>query len=146
MDFKGMTALVTGASNGIGAETAARLGAGGAAVIVHYYSAAAEAERVLARVREAGGSGFAVQADLTTMAGTRAFIEQVRPHPVDILVNNAGSLIRRTGTLAMSEEIWEQTMMLNVTSAFFLTQAVLPGMLERGRGYVVNVSSVAAKT
>ncbi|MDX2149411.1 MAG: SDR family oxidoreductase [Bryobacteraceae bacterium] len=145
-DFSGMTALVTGASNGIGAETAVRLGAGGANVLVHYNSAAAEAEQVLDRIRAAGGCGMTVQADLTTMSGTHGLIEQVRAQPVDILVNNAGSLIRRTGTLEMTEEIWDKTMMLNLTSAFFLTQALLPGMLDRGRGFIVNVSSVAART
>jgi 3-oxoacyl-[acyl-carrier protein] reductase len=144
--FDGMTALVTGASNGIGAETAVRFAEGGAHVLIHYNRAEKEAASVLERVRKAGGEGAILQADLTTMAGTHHLIGQIKGRSIDILVNNAGSLIKRTPVLDMTEELWEQTMMLNFTSAFFLTQAVLPGMLEKGRGFLVNVSSIAGKT
>jgi 3-oxoacyl-[acyl-carrier protein] reductase len=64
---------------------------------------------------------------------------------IDILVNNAGSLIARTRVLDFTENLWEKVLMLNFTSAFFLSQAVLHGMVERKRGYIVNISSVAAR-
>jgi 3-oxoacyl-[acyl-carrier protein] reductase len=140
-----MTALVTGASAGIGAETAFRLGAGGAFTLIHYHSKERDAAGVVARIRAAGGDGTLLKADLSTMAGTRELIAQLEGRKVDILVNNAGSLITRTPTLQVTEEYWEQSLMLNLTSAFFVTQAVLPGMLEKGAGYIVNVSSVAAR-
>ncbi len=143
--LSGMTALVTGASSGIGAKTAERLGEAGARILIHYNRGAEQAAGVLAAVRERGGDGELVQADLGTMAGTNSLIAQVRARPIDILVNNAGSLVKRTPVLEMTEELWNQVFCLNVTSAFFLTQAVLPGMVSRGNGIVVNVTSVAAR-
>ena len=64
---------------------------------------------------------------------------------IDILINNAGSLIRRTRVLEFTEELWDQVLTLNLSSAFFLAKAVLPGMLERKSGVIVNISSVAAR-
>ena len=66
--------------------------------------------------------------------------------PIDLLVNNAGSLIRRTPVLEFGEELWDQVLTLNLTSAFFIAQAVLRGMAERKSGVIVNVSSVGART
>ncbi|HET8548739.1 MAG TPA: SDR family oxidoreductase [Bryobacteraceae bacterium] len=141
-EFAGLTALVTGASNGIGAETTVALGRSGARVLVHYNQAAEQASAVLQR---AGGTGELIQADLSRREGVHALIDRIRGRAVDILINNAGSLVKRTRVLEFTEELWDEVMMLNLTSAFFLAQAVLPGMVERGRGVIVNVSSVAAK-
>jgi 3-oxoacyl-[acyl-carrier protein] reductase len=141
-EFAGLTALVTGASNGIGADTAVGLARCGARVLVHYHRAEAEARSVLER---AGGNGEVLQADLSTREGVHALIARIRGRQIDILVNNAGSLVKRTRVLDFTEALWEQVMMLNLTSAFFLAQAVLTGMVERKRGVIVNVSSVAAK-
>jgi 3-oxoacyl-[acyl-carrier protein] reductase len=86
-----------------------------------------------------------VQADLTTEEGTRTLSQFAEGKPIDILVNNAGSLIARTKVLDFTPELWEKVMMLNLTSAFFISQAVLKGMAQRKRGFIVNVSSVAAR-
>jgi 3-oxoacyl-[acyl-carrier protein] reductase len=144
--FREMTALVTGASSGIGAATALALGARGAAVQIHYNCQKEAAAAVLRRVRESGGDGALVQADLSIMDGLRSLTRQMDGRIIDILVNNAGSLIRRTPVLDLSEELWEQMMMLNLSSTFFLTKAILPCMVARKRGFVVNISSVAART
>jgi 3-oxoacyl-[acyl-carrier protein] reductase len=143
--LESMTALVTGASSGIGAETAVRLGAAGAFTLIHYHRAAADAALVLERIRASGGGGALLQADLTGAEGTRGLIAQLSGRDIDVLVNNAGSLLRRTPVLEMTEELWDRVMWLNLHSAFFLAQAVLPGMVARGRGFIVNVSSVAAR-
>lgn len=147
LEPKTLTALVTGASSGIGAETAVKLGEAGAYTLIHYNRAAVAAEGVLCRVRDAGGDGALLQADLTSMDGVRNLIEQVRQteRSVDILINNAGSLIRRTPVLDFTEELWDQVMTLNLKSAFFLAQEFLAGMEQRGHGVLVNVSSVAAR-
>ena len=140
------TALVTGASSGIGAATAIALAAQGANVIVHYNSKHADAEAVLAKVLEKGGQGELIQADLSTVEGSRMLAEFAGTRAIDILINNAGSLLARTKVLDFTEELWERVMMLNLTSAFFLSQAVLKGMVERRHGIIVNISSVAART
>lgn len=140
-----MTALVTGASSGIGAAAAVAFGSRGAHVLVHYNRQEEEARAVLARLTQAGGQGEVLQADLSGMDGVRSLAKAVEGRGIDILVNNAGSLIRRTKVLDFSEELWEQVMTLNLTSAFFLAKAVLPGMVERKHGFVVNISSVAAR-
>jgi 3-oxoacyl-[acyl-carrier protein] reductase len=144
-EFQGRLALVTGASNGIGAETAVELAKAGANVIITYHSAKDAAEAVVKRIRAEGRAGEALAADLTTFAGTQKLIAAVAGKPVDILVNNAGSLIERKKILEMSYELWDQTLMLNLTSAFLLCQAVLPGMVERKWGAIVNVGSVAGR-
>jgi len=143
--FEGMTALVTGASSGIGAATALTLGARGADVLMHYNSQKDAASAILDRLRAEGGRGELLPADLSTMDGIHSVARAVEGRRIDILVNNAGSLIRRTRVLDFDEELWERVMTLNLTSAFFLAKAVLHGMVERKSGYVVNVSSVAAR-
>lgn len=145
-NFEGMTALVTGASSGIGAASATAFGARGARVLIHYNRQESEAQRIIERVRGAGGQGELLRADLTTMDGVRSLVRVLAGRRIDILVNNAGSLIQRTPVLNFTEELWEQVLTLNLTSAFFLAKAVLAGMVERKNGFVVNVSSVAARS
>jgi NAD(P)-dependent dehydrogenase (short-subunit alcohol dehydrogenase family) len=144
-EFQNQTVLVTGASAGIGAAAAHAFGSRGAHVIVHYNSRLEAAQKVVAGIQAAGGSGEAVQADLASQAGVRTLVEWLHARPVDILVNNAGSLVRRCRVLEFTPELMEQVMMLNFTSAFFVAQAVLAGMVERKRGIIVNISSVAAR-
>ncbi len=144
-EFENQTVLVTGASAGIGAATAHAFGCRGAHVIVHYNSRREAADAVVADIRKAGGSGETVQADLAAQAGVRKLAEWAHARPIDILVNNAGSLVRRTRVLEFTPELMDQVLLLNFTSAFFVAQAVLRGMVERKRGTIVNVSSVAAR-
>jgi NAD(P)-dependent dehydrogenase (short-subunit alcohol dehydrogenase family) len=145
--FKGMTALVTGASNGIGAETAFAFASQGAYTLIHYHSDKTSATKVLGRIRAAGGDGELLQFDLSHVQGVHELIGKVNQtgRAIDILINNAGSLIKRTRFLDFTEELWDQVLMLNLNSAFLMTKALLPGMVERKRGFVVNVSSVAAR-
>jgi 3-oxoacyl-[acyl-carrier protein] reductase len=144
-EFEGLTALVTGSSNGIGAEAAVSFAARGAKVLIHYNNARDGAEAVLARVREAGSDGEIFHADLSRIEGVHKFLGDIAGRPVDILINNAGSLVQRTKFLEFTEDIWNRVYMLNLTSAMLITQKVLPYMVEQKRGFVVNVSSVAAR-
>lgn len=144
-DLEGRTALITGASSGIGAASALALARCGAQVILHWSANRAGAEATLAALQSAGGHGELLRADLSQNAGIEAMIALVGTRPIDILVNNAGSLLQRTQFLEITPDLWERTFTLNLTSAVRLTQAVLPGMLQRGHGVVINMSSIAAR-
>jgi 3-oxoacyl-[acyl-carrier protein] reductase len=146
LPFHDMNVLVTGASSGIGAATAIAFARRGANLLIHYNSKDSEARAVLEEVLRHGVEARLVQADLTTTEGTRKLAEFAAGQPIDILVNNAGSLLARARVLDFTPELWDRVMMLNLTSAFFLAQAVLKGMTERKRGFIVNVSSVAARS
>ena len=145
-EFEGLTALVTGSSNGIGAEAAVKFAEQGAAeVLVQYHRGKDEAAAVCDRVRAAGSKAEMFGADLSSLTGIEAFLSDLGNRRVDILVNNAGSLVKRTPFLDFTPDLWDQVVTLNFNSVFHLTKHVLPQMVERGRGYVVNVSSVAAR-
>ncbi len=140
-------ALVTGGARGIGRATCLALAAQGAAVAVHYRSRADAAQAVVEQIRAAGGVAIPVQADLLDPAAGARLAEQVRAElgPVDILVNNAGE----QGTAAVAELAdaeWQRSLDLNLTAAFRLARACLPGMLARRWGRIINVSSQAAYT
>lgn len=146
-DLSGQTALITGASSGIGAAAALALARHGASMLLHYNSNHQGAQMVLEHIQTGGGSGSLLQADLATRGGVEKLLTGLGDgKAVDILVNNAGSLIRRTAFLDITSEFWEHAYQLNVYSAVRITQFVLPGMVRRGGGVVVNVSSIAART
>jgi 3-oxoacyl-[acyl-carrier protein] reductase len=140
-------ALITGASTGIGAATAAAFAAEGAQVAVHYNSSEDAAKKVAAGIESSGGKAWLFQADLSKAAACRRLVEDVLKTcgRIDTLVNNAGSLLDRKTLLEITEEFWQQVIDLNFSSAFWMTQAVAPHMIERGSGAIVNVSSVAGR-
>jgi 3-oxoacyl-[acyl-carrier protein] reductase len=143
--FKGRTALVTGASGGIGAATAIALASRGTSVIVHYNSNLAGAAKVREAVTHHGVDCDLMEADLSSVEGVQSLAAAARERTIDILINNAGSLIKRAKVAEMTLDLWNQVILLNLTSAMFIAQAVLPGMVERGHGSIVNLSSVAAR-
>lgn len=137
------TALVTGASRGIGAAIAHRLAADGAEVIVHYGAGQAEAAQVVAGIQAAGGKAHAVQADLATDHGPDDLLEALKGRRIDILVNNAG--VAAYASLQETDAAsFDRMATVNMRSLFFVTQKVLPLMPDGGR--IVNVSSVVART
>lgn len=145
--FAGKVALVTGAGGGIGGATARRLAAEGAIAVVNDVNAAA-IDEVVASIRDAGHLAVAGLADITDEAAVVALAERVaRDHgPVDILVNNAGGAMPGTswGPVATTTlDDWQGFLALNLTSVFLCTRAVLPGMVERGRGHIVSVGSIS---
>ena len=147
-ELRGKTALVTGASRGIGAATAIALArAGVARVVIHYGGYLEGAEQTRALVHGAGVDADVVGGDLETSAGIHEFIadlKQTTPE-VDILVNNAGSLVKRAKLAEYTEELFDRVMNLNVKSVYFITQALAPYMIEKRSGVIVNVSSIAAR-
>ena len=142
-EIDGSIALVTGAAGGIGRCISARLAAAGASLaLVDIDRDGAEA-----LLADLGAKGVAIAADLSAPGDVRAAVTEAEEHlgPLDILVNNAG--ISGVGPPKPSVdtplEEWEKTLAINVTAPFLFCQAVLPGMVERGRGAIVNVASMA---
>jgi 3-oxoacyl-[acyl-carrier protein] reductase len=140
------TALVTGASRGIGEAIALALAEAGAHVAVNYVSRKPEGEAVAQAVRAMGRKAVALQADVSQAKAVAGLVEQAEAAlgPIDILVNNAGIAIRR-GLDDLTEADFDRTILVNLKSAFLCTQAVLPGMRARKWGRVINVSSGAAR-
>jgi 3-oxoacyl-[acyl-carrier protein] reductase len=134
--------LVTGSSRGIGAEVAVKAGAEGAVVAVHYVQSREGADRTLARVREAGGSGDCFAADLADGAQAERLVADVieRFGRIDGLVNNAG-MDQRGPTLELSPDEWDRVIATNLTACFRTIRAALPAMLEQGSGSIVNIAS-----
>lgn len=146
-DFSGKVVLVTGASSGIGRATAELFGSCSASVAITYNNNSAGADEAVAAIEASGGKAIAIKADVTDNAAIFQMVRDVESGlgPVDILVNNAGSLIERLKTLEMTEQRWNEVINLNATSSFFAAQAVIPKMLEKGSGVIINVTSIAGR-
>lgn len=142
----GKTALVTGASSGIGEATALALAAEGAAVAV----SGRRTDRLDAlarRIRESGGMAKAITADVSAEDQAREMVTEANAAlgRMDILVNNAGVML--LGPIAHADtEDWRRMMETNVLGLMYATHAALPLMRAQGSGHVVNVSSVAGRT
>ena len=140
IDLSGKTALVTGASRGIGEAIARRLAGCGA----HVFCAARSAQRVeeiAAEITTAGGQATGVQLDITSgdvRARVRALIEK---QPIDILVNNAG-VTEDDLFIRMKPEAWTNVLRTNLDSAFHITQEVVKKMIRARWGRIINISSV----
>ncbi|MEX2630860.1 MAG: SDR family oxidoreductase [Tistlia sp.] len=144
-ELNGKVAVVTGGGRGIGAAIAEALAAAGAAVVVTARGLSA-CEVVAARIREAGGTAQAVACDVSLPAEVESLVAAAREAygPVDILVNNAG-VIQPIGPLADCDaEDWLDNLRINLGGPFLMARAVLPSMVERGAGVLVNISSGAA--
>jgi 3-oxoacyl-[acyl-carrier protein] reductase len=132
--LEGKTALVTGASRGIGRAIALELGRAGAQVVVGYRTGREEAEAVAAEI-----GGRAVEADVSDAESAKALVEGAGD--LDILVNNAG--LTRDGLLArMSDDDWRAVIDTNLSSIFYTCRAASRPMMKRRGGSIVNISSI----
>jgi 3-oxoacyl-[acyl-carrier protein] reductase len=132
--LEGKTALVTGASRGIGRAIAQELAAAGASVVVGYRSGKDEAEALAAEI-----GARAVQADVSTAEDAARLVEEAGD--LDILVNNAG--LTRDGLLArMSDDDWRTVIDTNLSSVFYTCRAVCRPMMKKRGGSIVNISSI----
>ncbi|AMR81097.1 2-hydroxycyclohexanecarboxyl-CoA dehydrogenase [Cupriavidus nantongensis] len=143
--LEGKTVIVTGGGGGIGSATCLRFARAGAGVGVLDLNPEA-GERVAAQIREAGGRALAVRCDITDRASVDAAVAAVEQDlgPVDVLVNNAGWDVFRPFVKTEPAQ-WERLIAINLTGALHMHHAVLPGMVARRRGRIVNIASDAAR-
>ena len=144
-ELKGKVALVTGASRGLGEGAARGLAAAGASVMLLARDGKRVAE-VAQAITQDKGRAEAAACDVSDYAAVQNVVAQTEATlgPVDILVNNAG-VIEPISEIATSDPaLWAQSLSINLVGAYYVLRAVLPGMLERGGGTIVNVSSGAA--
>jgi glucose 1-dehydrogenase len=142
--LKGKVAIVTGASSGIGQGIAKRLGCEGAKVIVDYVGPAEGAEDTERAIKQSGGEGQIVKADVTNMDDVKALVDAAwnKFGSADILVNNAG-MEKRSDFWDTPEEDYDKVMAVNLRGPFFLTQAFVRRLRDAKKpGRVVNISSV----
>jgi 3-oxoacyl-[acyl-carrier protein] reductase len=143
--LSGQTAIVTGASRGLGRAIARRLAREGVGVCVNYAVRVSEADAVVEEISSAGGRAIAVRADIGDPVQVQRMMEQVSSAlgPVSVLVNNAGLALRATLETFDSAGM-ERMRRTNVDGLIHMTRAVIPGMKERRYGRIVNLTSIAA--
>jgi NAD(P)-dependent dehydrogenase (short-subunit alcohol dehydrogenase family) len=141
-------ALVTGAGRGIGRAIAVGLAAEGARIAVTARSLD-ELENLAREVKAGGGAALVVPGDLSDRSGPARIVRTVTETwgPIEILVNNAGvgSSQNPKALVDFDDDFWDLTLMVNLTAPYLLTKLVLPSMMERGWGRIINISSIAGR-
>lgn len=135
--------FITGASRGIGRATAKKFAAEGWQVAIHYHKAEEQAKSLMNELREQGCNALVFQADVADGARIRAAIAQAEQElgPISALINNAGIAQQKLFS-DVSEEDWDRMFDVSIKSCFHTCQAVLPGMIRRQSGSIVNLSSI----
>ena len=146
MNLTSRVAIVTGAGQGIGEAIAVRLATAGADVVVVDLNLPL-AEAVANRLRALGRRALAVRCDVSHAAEVEQMRDRVLTEfgKIDILVNNAGIVGKNAPMIQVTEEEWDQVMAVDVKGVFLCAKAVLPHMIERRYGKIVNVASIAGK-
>ncbi len=145
MDLKGKTAIVTGASRGIGRATALSLARAGASVVINYGSNRDAAEEVKENILKSGGSAVTVKADVIDYSQCENLIKSAIDHykRIDILVNNAG-ITRDNLLIRMNTQEWQEVIDTNLNGVYNCCRAVLrPLLKQKSGGRIINVASVA---
>jgi 3-oxoacyl-[acyl-carrier protein] reductase len=143
MKLIGKTALVTGASRGIGREIALELARQGADVIVNYAGSEAKAYEVVEEIKGLGREAIAIQCDVSNNESVTEMVKATIDHfgKIDILVNNAG-ITRDNLLMRMKENEWDDVMNINLKGVFLCTKAVTRQMMKQRNGRIINISSV----
>jgi 3-oxoacyl-[acyl-carrier protein] reductase len=150
MDLHGKVAIVTGGGTGIGRAVSLELARLGASVAVNYSRSEADARQTMTDIEDAGGTAMVVRADVSVEADARTMAANTVTAlgGLDLLVNNAGTTryIPLSDLDAVTDEVWDEILGVNLLGPFRCARAVAPYMLERGGGAICNVTSVAGLT
>ena len=144
MKLKGKVAIITGSTSGMGITEAEVFAKEGAKVVIVGRNMVAASE-IVDRIKKVGGEAIAIKTDITKLEDIQNLYDETMKAygKIDILVNNAGVFDKYTTLLDTSDEYWDAIYDSNVKSMFRLCKMVLPQMIERGNGIIVNVASVA---
>jgi len=146
MSIEGKVAMVTGGSGGLGRVHCLTLAKAGCHIAVTGHSHPEKAAAVAREIEAAGGKALAVKMDVADLGEVQAGVKQVENElgPIDILVNNAAFGIVRAVTIAkMDKNDWERDLAVNLTGAFNTIKCCMPGMLEKGWGRIINITSIS---
>jgi 3-oxoacyl-[acyl-carrier protein] reductase len=143
MKLEGKTALVTGASRGIGREIALELARQGANVAVNFAGSEAKANQVVNEIKALGRDAFTVQCDVSNSEQVAAMVKETveRFGKLDILVNNAG-ITKDNLLMRMKEQEWDDVININLKGVFLCTKAVTRQMMKQRNGRIINVASI----
>jgi NAD(P)-dependent dehydrogenase (short-subunit alcohol dehydrogenase family) len=141
--LRGRVALVTGAAKRLGRAAALRVAEEGADVVVHYRSSAADAQSAVAEIEKIGRRGFAMAADLSSVADIKRLFDEVAKHfgRLDILVNSAANFLP-SSVVSTTEEVWDASLDTNLKAPFFCAQAAAP-LLRRSKGCIINFADTS---
>jgi len=142
MKLKDRVAIITGASRGIGSAIAKRFAKEGAKVVINYNQSEDKASRLVDEITMNGGQALAVRADVSKPDEVKQLVKKTVDAfgRVDILVNNAGVMFQNT-FLDATEEVWDQTIDINLKGAYLCSKEVAPIMLKQKKGKIINISS-----
>lgn len=147
IDLSSKNAVITGSGSGIGRAVALGIASCGGNVVINYRSDREGAEKTAEEIEQLGCRAEVIQADVSRAEDVRRLRDGAVKafRDIDILINNAGSPIRRAAFLDIDEGLWEESMKVNLKSAYLCCQAFIPEMVKRRYGRIVNISSVAAR-
>jgi gluconate 5-dehydrogenase len=145
-DLKGKVALVTGATHGLGLAMAKGLGLAGATVIINGNSSQEKIDRAVAELISLGIIAKGYRFDVTNEKAVLTAVNKIENEvtPIDILVNNAG-IIKRIPLVEMEVEAFEEVLKVDLTSPFIVSKAVVPGMIARKSGKIINICSMMSE-
>lgn len=143
-----MKVLITGGSRGIGRATALSFAREGCDVAVNYLHSANKAREVVEEIESVGRKAIAIRADVSISDDCEMMVEQVVEAfgRIDVLVNNAGVFPRHFKIIEITEEEWDWMLSINLKGTFNVTKLVVPWMIERRFGRIINVASIAGKS
>lgn len=144
MKLENKVALITGSASGMGKGEALAFAKEGAKVVVADLNLEG-AQEVVREIEENGGEGLAVEADVTDTEAIQSMVKQAKEAfgQIDILVNNAGLFDKYQTLLDTEKDRWNFLLNINLTSVYQVTKEILPDMIERGNGSIINIASVA---